>query len=293
MKPDPLTPDLLAGWPLPAPPPGGDKEARGRVLIVGGGAQTPGAAILAGTGALRAGAGKLQLAAAIPWAQALAFAVPEARVVPVAATPEGEIAASAARTLNRLAGRADAVVIGPGMLDDTVACPLAARMVAAAPQATFVLDAAAVTGLGPLLGRLAGKGGQLVLTPHAGEMAALLGTDKAEILADPIGAGRRLSDALGAVVVMKGQTTHILAPDRCWAHEGGVEGLGASGSGDVLAGLIGGLLARGAAPAQAACWGVALHGAAGRRLAETVGPLGFLAREIAGEVPRLLHEWAR
>ncbi|NBB14098.1 NAD(P)H-hydrate dehydratase [Caulobacter sp. SLTY] len=293
MTPTPLTPDLLAGWPLPAPPPGSDKDARGRALVVAGGAQTPGAAVLAGIAALRAGAGKLQMAAATPWAQALAFALPEARVVPVAATAEGEIAAGAARTLNKLAARSDAVVVGPGMMDDAVACPLAARMVAAAPLAAFVLDAGAVTGLAPLLTRLAGKGEQLVLTPHAGEMAAVLEIDKDRVLADPIDAGRRLSDALGAVVVMKGQVTHILAPDRCWVHEGGVEGLGTSGSGDVLAGLIGGLLARGAAPAQAACWGVAIHGAAGRRLSGTVGPLGFLAREIAGEVPRLLHDWAR
>jgi hydroxyethylthiazole kinase-like uncharacterized protein yjeF len=288
-----ITPALLKAWPLPVPPPDSDKEARGRVLIVAGGAQVPGAAMLAGLGALRAGAGKLQMAAVAPWAQGLALAMPEARVLTVPGGADGEFALSAARPLIKLAGRADAVVVGPGMIDDAVASPLAARLVAAAGEAGFVLDAGAITGLGPMIDRLAPKVERLVLTPHAGEMAQLLACEKQAVLDDPLGCGRRLADALKAVVVVKGQVSHIVAPGgRTWTHEGGAAGLGTSGSGDVLAGVIGGLLARGAVPAQAAAWGVALHGMAGRALSERTGPLGFLAREIPDEIPRALADLA-
>ena len=93
------------------------------------------------------------------------------------------------------------------------------------------------------------------------------------------------------MVALKGATTHIAAPDgRLWRHDGGNVGLASSGSGDTLSGIIAGLAARGAPLEQACAWGVALHARAGERLAQRIGPLGYLAREIAGEVPALLHE---
>ena len=102
---------------------------------------------------------------------------------------------------------------------------------------------------------------------------------------------RQLARTAGAVVVMKGPDTFIVSPDgRAWRHRDGVVGLATSGSGDVLAGVIGGLLARGAPPLVAAVWGVCLHGGAGARLAETVGPLGFLARELLDIIPRVLAQ---
>jgi NAD(P)H-hydrate repair Nnr-like enzyme with NAD(P)H-hydrate dehydratase domain len=95
-------------------------------------------------------------------------------------------------------------------------------------------------------------------------------------------------------VALKGAETWIATPQgRCWRHAGGNVGLATSGSGDVLAGLIAGLLARGAPPEQAAAWGIALHARAGRRLCERLGPLGLLARELAAEVPALMHALSR
>jgi NAD(P)H-hydrate repair Nnr-like enzyme with NAD(P)H-hydrate dehydratase domain len=89
---------------------------------------------------------------------------------------------------------------------------------------------------------------------------------------------------------MKGSTTFIAAPEgEVWRHDGGNAGLGTSGSGDTLAGIIVGLAARGAPLEQAGAWGVALHARAGVRLAERFGPLGYLAREIAAEIPALMH----
>jgi NAD(P)H-hydrate repair Nnr-like enzyme with NAD(P)H-hydrate dehydratase domain len=91
-------------------------------------------------------------------------------------------------------------------------------------------------------------------------------------------------------VLVKGVVSHVVTPDgKAWTYKGGSPGLGVSGSGDVLAGIVGGLLARGAEPLNALLWAVWLHGEAGTKLAKRVGPIGFLAREIAGEIPGLLR----
>jgi ADP-dependent NAD(P)H-hydrate dehydratase len=131
---------------------------------------------------------------------------------------------------------------------------------------------------------------RVILTPHAGEMAHLTGGDKQDLQADPQGCACRQAQAWHAVVALKGATSCIAAPDgRCWTHRAQAPGLGTSGSGDVLAGLIAGLAARGCPPEQAAVWGVALHARAGAALVRRNGTLGLLARELAAEVPALMH----
>ena len=93
-------------------------------------------------------------------------------------------------------------------------------------------------------------------------------------------------------MALKGATTEIVAPSgEAWHYEGAPFGIATAGSGDVLAGLVAGLLARGASPAQAAVWGVALHAEAGKRVAGRVGAMGFLARELLPEIPRLLEQF--
>jgi hydroxyethylthiazole kinase-like uncharacterized protein yjeF len=289
-EPEALTPELLLGYPLPRLAVDSDKDHRGRIMVVGGGAEVPGAVLLAGVAALRTGAGKLQLAAGAAWARALALAAPEARVVTVPSTQAGDLKPEAATVLVELIGRCDAVVVGPGMLDENTATELTARLLREAGEAGFVLDAAAMTALRPAIARRAG--GRLVLTPHAGEMAALSGRSREEVLADPLEVAREMAASLQAVIVMKGSDTRIVTPSgRAWIHRHGVVGLATGGSGDVLAGVIGGLMARGLAPAAAALWGVFLHGQAGARLSREVGPLGFLARELPAQVPRVLAEF--
>ena len=282
---------LLRSLPLPSLAGDSDKDARGRMLVVAGGAEVPGAAVLTGVASLRVGAGKLQMAATAAYAMPLAFAVPDSRVITVAGLPNGDMAASAADELAPVLRRTDAVVVGPGMMDELCAGELASRLMAAASGCGFVLDAAAMTGVGSVSAAARSLGGRLILTPHAGEMAALTGKSKDEVQADPLGVARDLAASLQAVVVMKGADSFVVSPDgRAWIHRDGVVGLGTSGSGDVLAGVIAGLLARGAAPTTAAIWGVFLHGRAGARLTERVGSLGFLARELPAEIPRALAE---
>ncbi|MGA0606766.1 NAD(P)H-hydrate dehydratase [Phenylobacterium sp. VNQ135] len=285
-----LTPQSLGAWPLPVIPTETDKESRGRVLVAGGGTQVAGAVLLAAVAALRAGAGKLQVAAPASFATHLALALPEARVFGLRETADGELAAEAATALADAAPRVNAVVIGPGLLDSAAAGELALRLMQ--PDGPpMVVDAAAMPGLAEAPDRARRHAGRLVLTPHAGEMAGLLGRSKAEVEAAPLDAARSLAADLHAVVALKGPETFIVSPDgRAWRNVGHCPGLATSGSGDVLSGIIGGLLARGAPPAQAAAWGSYIHGAAGRRLAARIAPVGFLARELLDEIAPALAE---
>jgi NAD(P)H-hydrate repair Nnr-like enzyme with NAD(P)H-hydrate dehydratase domain len=117
----------------------------------------------------------------------------------------------------------------------------------------------------------------------------LLDCDEEEIERDPVACGLHASRRYRSIVLVKGVTSHVVTPDGdSWTYEGGMPGLGVSGSGDVLAGIVGGLLARGAEPLNALLWAVWLHGEAGAALARKVAPIGFLAREIADEIPGLL-----
>jgi hydroxyethylthiazole kinase-like uncharacterized protein yjeF len=284
----PLIAETLADFPLPEPPQDGDKHARGTILVVAGGAAVPGAAILTGRAALRVGAGRARLAVGGATASALGLAVPEARVVRVPTTNEGDFRGSAARPLAIVAGTSDAMVVGPGLTEAGVATRLARALLRAHCTAGVVVDAAALPDGGDAsFARLAA--GRAVLTPHAGEMAAIMGVAKEVVTADPLGWGRRAADRFQSVVVMKGATTFVVTPGGgAWRHDDGVVGLGTSGSGDVLAGVIGGLLARGAAPERAAGWGVYLHAAAGAHLTETLGPLGFLASDLLDVLPMIL-----
>jgi hydroxyethylthiazole kinase-like uncharacterized protein yjeF len=160
---------------------------------------------------------------------------------------------------------------------------IATELVSRAPAA--VIDAGALG---------AATNGRAVLTPHFGEMAQLAGCSKEEVASRPAELARELARDRNVVVALKGATTYLVNPaGTLWVHRGGTIGLGTSGSGDVLAGVVAGLIAQGAQPDQAAVWGVVLHGAAGSRLTERIGPLGFLAREIADEIPMLRALFAR
>jgi len=288
----PITRALLARIPLPQPDESGDKEERGRVLVVGGSAQVAGAVLLAGVAALRAGAGKLQLATVSSAATALGMAVPEAYVAALPATRGGEIAGSRAHALlAEHVSRTNALLVGPGMSSERAAHALLAPLVPRlGDDATLVLDAAGILALHGHETLLHALGGRAVITPHAGEMASLLDVDKREVERDASAIASAAAARFGAVVALKGAESWIAAPDGTLYHyTGGSVGLATSGSGDTLAGIIAGLAARGAPAAHAAAWGAYLHGAAGRALAKRLGPLGFLARELLDELPALLR----
>lgn len=280
---------LLQGWPLPRPDDGADKEERGSTLLLAGSREMPGAAMLAATAALRAGAGKLMVATGASIAPGTALALAEARVVALAETDAGGPAADAMAKLETLLSRADAVLVGPGMLDPAATRAFTRRLLKRIGNGVVVLDALAMD----VVLDLRRFERAPLLTPHAGEMAHLTGLPKEAINADPERHAREAALRWNAIVALKGPTTFIATPDGdCWRHVGGQAGLGTSGSGDVLAGVIVGLAARGAPLAQAAAWGVALHAQAGSALAARVGAVGYLARELPGEIPALLDQLA-
>jgi ADP-dependent NAD(P)H-hydrate dehydratase len=177
------------------------------------------------------------------------------------------------------------------MLDEEAVRDLAAVVLDGADGPTFVLDAGALARLAEITQPLRRQGGRVVITPHAGEMATLLGVPRTAVRADLLGSAREAASLLQAVVALKGATTYIVSPQgEAWFFDEGNVGLATSGSGDTLAGIICGLAARGASLEQAAVWGVALHARAGDALASRVGPLGYLASELLREVPAVAHE---
>jgi ADP-dependent NAD(P)H-hydrate dehydratase len=276
MKLQELTPALLGRHPLPAVDGRGDKNDHGRALVVAGSTQVPGAGLLAAEAALRTGAGKVALA--VPRAAVLAtgLAIPEARVM------------AADGNSRELLDARSAVLVGPGM----AAAPAARwrRAALGAPHSAVILDAAGMQGLR----RLKVHDRPVILTPHAGEMAKLLDLPATDITRDPVASAQSAVERLGAIVVLKGATTVIAAPGGAvFRHRAEIAGLGSSGSGDVLAGLVVGLLAQGLPGIDACLWGVALHAAAARRLARRFGTTGYLARELAAEVPGLMERARR
>lgn len=252
----------------------------------------PGAVILAATAALRAGAGKLQIATCRSIASSIAVAVPEARVFALPETRRGTIAVSAAEEIGKRAQEVNAVLIGPGMIDEKAVARLVQKTLPRLGKTTVVLDAAALSCFAHLPECLHGLDCKAILTPHAGEMAGMLGASKSSVMREQLATAREAARRLRAVVALKGAETHIAAygiPNSYCNRTGNV-GLATSGSGDTLSGIITGLAARGSTPVQAAVWGVYLHARAGEVLARRMGPLGYLARELLAEVPALMSK---
>ncbi len=289
-----ITAELLRGLALPEHDSGASKEGRGQILIVGGCLSVPGAILLSAEGAMRAGAGKLQIATCRSVAPHLGLAVPEAMVIALPESDGGGIASHAGEVLAKHAARADTVLIGPGMMEAENTVPVVAALLESAGEQTgFVFDAGALTRLHEVRAHLHQPGRASVITPHSGEMAKLLDIPRDAIDADPLPHARQAAEHLRCTVVLKGGDTVVAAPDgEAWRFQGGTIGLATSGSGDVLAGIIAGLMARGAAAATAAIWGVFLHAHAGRRLERRYGHIGLLARELPREVPALMAEMA-
>ncbi|WP_298459119.1 NAD(P)H-hydrate dehydratase [uncultured Cellulomonas sp.] len=280
-----VTPALLRDWSLPATE--SSKYGRGQVLVVGGARGTPGAAMLAAVAALRAGAGRLTLAVAESVAVAVAVAVPESGVLGLPETAGGSVRGDAAERIAGTAGSSDAILVGPG-LDD--AEETAALLQGLAPHigadTPVLLDAYALGVLPGLDDVVAALAGRLVLTPNTGEAARLLGEEiDPDALPDAVAEIARRYDA-----VVSCYGTVADPSGRRWQMSTGYGGLATSGSGDVMAGALCGLLARGADRQQAACWGTHLHAAAGDRLAARIGPTGYLARELLDELPVVLAE---
>lgn len=274
---------------LPARQTSSHKGTYGHLLVLAGAQGKTGAAILVAQGALRSGAGLVSLAVPQLLNPVFEASLFEAMTIPMASDfflGEKDFAA----IVSALKGK-DALVIGPGIGIAPETVELIVRLYREV-DLPMVVDADALTALGKALPRTTGMPTR-VLTPHPGEMARLIGLTVEEIQADRIRVARDYALSKGVVLLLKGAATVIAGPDgRIAINSTGNPAMAAGGMGDVLAGVIGGLLAQGFTAWDAACLGAFVHGLAADRLALTRSCGGFLASEVAAELPAALHEIA-
>ena len=261
------------------------KGSYGHLLVVAGSVGKTGAAALVARGAMRAGAGLVTVATAASAQPVVASLILEAMSEPLAETAAHTIALGALDTLRELAGRRDAVALGPGLglHEDTQA--LARTLVAECPR-PMVVDADALSALAGHLDRLRGAAGPRCLTPHPGEMARMLGTSVADVQRDRIATARRFATAHEVWLVLKGATSVIGLPDgTVLLNPTGNPGMASGGTGDVLSGVLGAFLARGVLPGGALAAAVYLHGLAGDVAAERVGQESLIAGDVIDALP--------
>lgn len=277
---------------LPPRPPRGHKGDFGRVLVIAGSIDYPGAAVLTALGAMRAGAGVVRVATADSVAARLAGAAPELTWMALDEEAPGLIAPGGWRRLASEAPRFDAVVIGPG-LGSQPATQRRARQLIAGLDLPGVIDADGLNALagGPRWWQ--SVRGPMVLTPHPGEFARLVGQAAPDGEDDDARAAAAVEATLrwNQVVVLKGAHTVVAEPGgQRLASAIATPALATAGSGDVLAGAIGAFLAGGAEPFAAAACGVAVHGAAGLIAADRIGSAGVMARDLANLLPEAIGQ---
>jgi len=276
---------------LPARPEAANKGTFGRVLIVGGSRRYVGAPRLAAEAAYRAGAGLVTIACPAENVAIIAGALPEATYLPQVSDGDG-LTGSTAATLTAELPAFPAVVLGPGLGNTEGSRALVATLIAQlADLAGAVIDADALNALAAMPEAAAKIPSNAILTPHPGEMARLIGTSVEDVQARRLEVARQGAARFGCTVVLKGAHSVIAAADGRTALSPYANPLLATaGSGDVLAGMIGGYLAQGLAPFEAACLGVYMHAATGESLREKYGDAGLLASEISAQLPMTTKE---
>ncbi|MDQ3676322.1 MAG: NAD(P)H-hydrate dehydratase [Actinomycetota bacterium] len=266
----------------------GTKFSSGHVVVAGGSRGLTGAPCLAAEGAMRAGAG--YVTALVPGSLEMIF---ETRLLEVMthalADEDGALTRDGVDAALAVAERAGALVLGPGAGRSEHAFAFVREVAARAPL-PLLLDADGLNAHAGALERLAGRKAATVLTPHAGELARLLHRSSEEVNDGRLRSARAAAEEAHAVVVLKGDDTIIAAPDGTAAvNDLSAPALATAGTGDVLSGVIGALLAQGLDPFVAACAGVRRHAAAGRVAAEQIGADGLIARDVIAALPRARH----
>lgn len=274
------------------------KGTFGFVLAVAGSASYRGAAALAVEGALRTGAGIVTLASVEPVLAAVAARLPECCLCPCEAGAEGGISPQNIDRIRRQ--KASVLLAGPGLGYTAQSAARAAETRALVKtllpgfSGSAVLDADGLNAAAQLLAEgktLPHPAGELIVTPHPGEMARLTGLSVAQINADRENTACQYAEKWNAVVVLKGSHTVVAAPDgRACVNPTGNPGLARGGSGDVLAGMTAALLACGLPAYEAAACAVYLHGAAADRAAAALGEYGMLPHDILSQLGRVFAE---
>jgi hydroxyethylthiazole kinase-like uncharacterized protein yjeF len=265
-------------------PPDAHKGSNGRVAVVAGSRGMTGAAALASTAALRAGAGLVTLAVADSLHDIMEIKLTEVMTKGVPETAGGAVGRRALPYIMELAGKSDVLAVGPGLgrHDETMKVVLDIIKTAECP---LVIDADGLNALVDNTGLLAECKALPVLTPHPGEMGRLTGLSPQQVNQDRISVARQAAATWGAIVILKGARTVIAFPDgEVYINPTGNPGMATGGTGDVLTGVVAGLIAQGMSSHQAAVAGVYIHGLAGDIIAES-GTVGLMAGDVLQALP--------
>lgn len=268
---------------LPRRSPAGNKFDSGNVLVVGGSRGLTGAVCMAAEAAIRAGAGYAAVAAPGDLEPILEAKLTEVMTLGVSGA-EGSLDPEAAEAILERAATANCVVLGPGLGRSEGAAALA-RDLSKRISGALLIDADGLNALGTDLEALSGPDRPLVITPHAGELGRLLGSDSGSIERQRLESARGAARRCGGIVVLKGDDTIVTDGDRVAVNAVSSPGLATAGTGDVLSGTIAALVARGAEPFEAACAGVLAHARAGRKAAERVGTESVIATDVIADLP--------
>jgi NAD(P)H-hydrate epimerase len=263
-----------------------NKGSYGHVLVIGGSLGKGGAAAMAGMSALRIGAGLSTVATAESVLPTVAGFYPELMTVPLPETDAGTIATSAGVDIEELLKGMTVVAIGPGISRDPHTATLV-RSLLANHKSPMVVDADGLNAFEHHTGELNGNGRTLVITPHPGEMARLAGCSTADVQKDRLGVARKFAREHELIVVLKGHRTLVVQPDgETWVNVTGNPGMATGGTGDILTGMVAGMIAQHPTdPLRAACAAVYLHGLAGDVMRESMGEHSLVATDLLQGLP--------
>jgi len=280
--------DELVGYLSPRAPTG-HKGDYGHAMIVAGSVGKAGAAILAARGAVRSGAGLVTVATPESVLQTVELGSLESMTLPLAASRDGGLSEQSVDTILAFAHGKQVLAVGPG-LGTSASTVQVIRSIVAAAEIPVVLDADGLNAFAGAMESLRESGAEKILTPHPGELARLLGVSTAEIQADRIASARSAARQADAVVVLKGFQTLIAEPTGAvFVNPTGNPGMASGGTGDVLTGIISGLLSQGLDASRAACLGVFVHGSAGDRAMAELGPIALTASDLLAHLPDAFH----
>lgn len=272
------------GWLVRPRRSGAHKGDFGHLLVLAGARGKSGAALLCGGAALRVGTGLVTLGGPSSLNAVFSSVLIEAMTIPLPELADGSFCLDEPALAQAMKGKS-AIAFGPGVgvSADTVGLT---RWLLHHSEAPLVIDADGLNCVAADVAMLGNARVPVILTPHPGEMARLLNLTNAEIQANRLAHARAFAATHHCFLVLKGANTMIAAPDgRTWVNTTGNPGMASGGMGDVLTGIVSGLLAQGLPPEEACCLGVFLHGAVGDMAAEEKGEAGILARDLIDRLP--------
>ena len=284
-----ITPRLIRSYLAPRPVEA-HKGTTGHLLVIAGSTGKTGAATMTTLSALRTGAGLVTLAIPESLNPVLESQVLEAMTVPLPESKCGVIGATAFQAIQQELKNKKCLAVGPGIGQDTETKALIRRIISSS-RIPMVVDADGLNNIAGELKSLKNTETPIILTPHPGEMARLLNTRVSQVQQDRINCARDFAVDCNVHVILKGARTVIAHPDgRVFINATGNAGMASGGMGDVLTGMIAGLVVQGLSPEAAAHAGVYLHGAAADSLARKMGPFGYLAGDLMTAIPGVIKK---